>query len=240
VDPLDYILRFGSDTIRLFVLFASPPEKDVEWNDEGVVGSFRFLNRVWRLIESHEALIRQYAKTPPQPGEELSPTLKELRYSTHNTIRRVNEDIVQRMQYNTAIAAVMEHLNNVMSIKAPESLPEAEKRVFAEACAVIPRLLYPFAPHICEELWQRVGNGRLVHEAGVAHHNEGFLVRDEITYPVQVNGKLRGKVDVPANATEAEVRAAALELENIRHTLEGLTVRKVIVVPGKLVSVVAN
>ncbi|MCD4829011.1 MAG: leucine--tRNA ligase [Candidatus Cloacimonetes bacterium] len=238
VDPLDFIQRFGSDTIRLFVLFASPPEKDVEWNDEGVVGAFRFLNRVWRVFEAHGDIIRKHREAIGDAA--LSPTMKQLRYSTHNTIKRVREDIEQRMQYNTAIAAVMEHLNNVTAIKQPGSLPEAEQIVFAEACAVIPRLLYPFAPHICEELWQQVADGGLVHEAGVPEYDAACLVKDEITYPVQINGKLRGKIEVPADATEEQVRETALTQENVQRFLEDKTVRKVIVIPRKLVSIVVK
>jgi len=174
VDPQAYIDRYGADTIRTFMLFASPPEKDVEWSDDGVTGSFRFLNRVWRIFDQNLQLIKDSFK-PYSENIEISKKLKDLRYSTHFLIKKVIDDMEKRNQFNTAIAGIMEHLNNVNSIKNPSKLSENDKAIYAEACAIIPRLLYPFAPHISEELWNLIGNETLVHEAGVPKYNQVSL-----------------------------------------------------------------
>jgi leucyl-tRNA synthetase len=144
------------------------------------------------------------------------------------------------MHFNTAIAAIMEHLNKIYAIKEPEKMNNVEKAIFAKACAVIPRLLYFFAPHISEELWQLMGNENLVHEAGIPEFEPKFLVKDEVTYVVQVMGKLRGKIDVPLDMPQEEIKKLALELENVQKHIAGKTVLKVIVVPKKLISIVVK
>jgi leucyl-tRNA synthetase len=237
VDPQIYLDRFGSDTARVFMLFASPPEKDVEWSDDGVVGSFRFLNRVWRLIDSQQELIRQHNNPYDEHGE-MSKEIRQLRYSTHFMIKKWKEDIENRMQFNTAIAAIMEHLNNVTDIREPEKLNDHEKAVYAEACFIIPRLLYIFAPHISEELWSVLGNKELVHEAGVPGYNEEYLVKDSITYVVQINGKIRSKLNVPPDTSDEELEKLALASENVQKMLEGHPIRKIFIVPNKLVNIV--
>ncbi len=266
VDPQYIIDRFGSDTVRVFMLFASPPEKDSEWSDDAVKGAFRFLNRVWRLFEENLELIRIATKKHKKAQENKATTnsheltrkennlatkgheearrisneIKELRYSTHFTIKKVLHDIENRLQFNTAIAAIMEHLNNVFAIKNPEILNENEKKIFAESCVIIPRLLYFFAPHISEELWQMIGNENLFHEAGIPEFKPEFLVKNEITYVVQVMGKIRGKLSVSPSTSEEEIKEKALELENVKKHLQGKGIKKIIVVPKKLVSVVAK
>ena len=248
------------------MLFASPPEKDVEWNDEAVKGAFRFLNRVWRLFEENLELIRIATKMHKNAQENNSSTnsheltrkendlavkgheetrrisneIKELRYSTHYTIKKVLDDIENKMQFNTDIAAIMEHLNNVYSITESENLNDTEKAIFAESCAIIPRLLYFFAPHISEELWQMIGNEYLVHEFGIPEYNPAFLIKDEITYVVQIMGKIRGKLSVAPSTAEEEIKEKVLELENVKKHLQGKEIKKIIVVPKKLVSIVAK
>ncbi len=281
VDPQYIIDRFGADTVRIFMLFASPPEKDVEWNDEAVKGAFRFLNRVWRLFEENLELIRETTNSHPDivypvgffhptgvvpsygAGEftrkesiEISSEIKELRYSTHFTIKKVLDDIENRMQFNTAIAAIMEHLNNVYSITESEKMNDAEKAIFAESCAIIPRLLYFFAPHISEELWKMIhepyaastvpkvsnrseGFG-LVHETGIPEYNPEYLIKDKVTYVVQIMGKIREKLSVTPSAAEEEIKEKALELENVKKHLQGKEIKKIIIVPKKLVSIVAK
>jgi len=237
VDPQYIVDRFGADTVRVFMLFASPPEKDVEWSDEGVKGAFRFLNRIWRLFDERlEIISADYTKA----AGHLSPAIKELRYSTHFTIKKVLSDIEDRMQFNTAIAAVMEHLNNITGIKHPEQLNDAEKAVFADSCLIIPRLMYFFAPHISEELWAMSGHDTLVHEAGLIQWNPAFLIKSEITYVIQVMGKVRGKIVVPTSASQDEIKTLALANENVQKFIEGKTIQKVIVIPKKLVSIVAK
>jgi len=275
VDPQYIVDRYGADTVRVFMLFASPPDKDVEWNDEAVKGAFRFLNRVWRLFEDNLELIKETANTCEYTPTEknstakrheetrrISKEIKELRYSTHFTIKKVLDDIENRMMFNTAIAQIMEHLNNVYSIKKPEDLSETEKDIFAESCMIIPRLLYFFAPHISEELWFRIYSGnyysydltqdpselcqvseshhKLVHEIGIPEYDPEYLVKDEITYVVQIMGKIRGKMSVSPTASDDEIKEKALELENVQKYIAGKEVKKVIVVPKKLVSIVVK
>jgi leucyl-tRNA synthetase len=243
VDPQYIVDRYGADTVRVFMLFASPPDKDSEWSDEGVKGAFRFLNRVWRIFEDKIDIIKSGVTLGEVEGsnnKSISSPLKDLRYSTHHLIKKVREDIEERMHFNTAIAAIMEHLNKIYAIKEPEKMNNVEKAIFAKACAVIPRLLYFFAPHISEELWQLMGNENLVHEAGIPEFEPKFLVKDEVTYVVQVMGKLRGKIDVPLDMPQEEIKKLALELENVQKHIAGKTVLKVIVVPKKLISIVVK
>ncbi len=239
VDPQYIIDRFGADTLRVFLLFSSPPEKDVEWSDDGVMGSFRFLNRVWRLIDSNLDTLKRGMTLNADPAD-VSLAMKELLYSSHFTVKKWLEDSLHRMQYNTAIAAVMEHLNHCVAVKDPASLSDADLAVFAEACGIIPQMLYPFAPHIAEELWKMLGFEGLVHEGGLPGYEESYLTRDSVTYVIQVNGKLRGKLDVPADITEAELKDKALALDNVAKSLEGLSVKKLIIIPGKMISIAAG
>ncbi|MEA1971896.1 MAG: class I tRNA ligase family protein, partial [Candidatus Cloacimonadota bacterium] len=239
VDPKEYIERYGADTVRTFMLFASPPEKDVEWSDKGVKGAFRFLNRVWRIFDDNlDLLQKENVDLFINSNDKISSEIKKLRFSTHDTIRKVNEDISERMQFNTAIAAVMEHLNNVYSIKNIEGLNYSEKYIFAESCTILPRLLYPFAPHISEELWEKVGNKNLIFEEGIVEFQKKYLVKDEITYVVQVKGKIRGKLHVSPSLLEDKIKEMAIELENVQKYIGDKKIRKVIVVPKKLVSIV--
>jgi leucyl-tRNA synthetase len=236
VDPKYIIDRFGADTLRVFLLFASPPEKDVEWSDDGVMGAFRFLNRVWRLIDTHkESIVKGLGFC--SSGAELSAQFKDLQYSSHHTVQKWLEDVGKRMQYNTAIAAVMEHLNNVTAVKEPEKLNDAELAVFARACVIIPHLLYPFAPHIAEELGEVLGNKTLMHEAGMPKYKPERLVRDMVTYVIQINGKVRGKMDIAPGTPDDKIKELALNVENVVKTLEGKTILKVIIVPNKMVSI---
>ncbi len=238
VDPKYIIDRYGADTVRTFMLFASPPEKDVEWSDEGVKGTFRFLNRLWRIFEKNVELIKTYKDNSE---EKASAEMKKLRYSTHHTIKKVIEDIENRMQFNTAIATVMEHLNNIYGIKNPDELTDDDKAVFAKALAVIPQLMYVFAPHISEELWQMIQKeDKLLHEVGFPKFNEKYLVKDEVTYVVQIMGKIRGKLFVPVDTDSETIKKMALELENVKKHLQGKDIKKIIVVPKKLVSIVAK
>ena len=270
VDPQEFIDRYGADTIRLFVLFAAPPEKDKEWSKEGVVGCFRFLNRLWHYYSNHRLQIPpptspinvggvSTESTEASSGT-TSPAIKNLRYSTHNTIKKNLEDLQGRMQFNTNIASIMEHFNNLNAIQNPEELSEIDKYYYAEAAMAIPRLLYPYAPHLAEEIWEMINNAEIrmqnaeikmvneeckeqynfIHQAGVIQYNPDFLVLDQVVYVVQINGKVRGKLEINADASEDEIKKAALEIENVKKTIEGKEVKKIIVVKGKLVSMVVN
>ena len=233
IDPDDLIARYGADTARLFSLFAAPPEKGLEWNDQGVEGSSRFLHRVWRLVGDHLELVRTAGAVDPAALDEPA---RDLRRQVHRTIRKVTDDIDGRFQFNTAIAAVMELVNGI------SGWPEKSRHpaVLREALETVVRLLGPFVPHIAEELWQELGHAGGLEARGWPACDETALAASSALIVVQVNGKVRGKVTVPADADEQAVRAAALTDQKVARFLEGLTVRKVVVVPGRLVSVVAE
>lgn len=239
VNPKDYIDRYGADTVRTFMLFASPPEKDVEWSDKGVKGAFRFLNRIWRIFDENIDLLKSN-QTAYSLTEAVSKEIENLRISTHKTIKKVLEDIEERLQFNTAIAAVMEHLNNIYSIQNVETLTKTEKQIFTEACMIIPRLMYPFAPHISEEIWEMAGHENFIYESGVPKFKKEFLKSNEVTYVVQVMGKIRGKLVVTAGTEKSVIEKQAVKLENVQKYINGKTIKKIIVVPNKLVSIVAK
>jgi leucyl-tRNA synthetase len=229
VDPDQLITRFGADTARLFSLFAAPPEKDLEWNEQGVEGCYRFLNRVWRAV--YENL---EAAAGTDSADEARGSGKELRRQVHRTIKKVTEDIDGRFHFNTAIAAIMELVNAIYAFEEKERHPA----VLREALEVTVRLLAPFVPHLSEELWEILGHQGGVELAGWPIWEEEALAEDWKTLVIQVNGKVRGKVTVAANAAEEEVRAAAIADVNVTRFIEGKQIQKVIVVPGRLVNVV--
>ncbi len=231
IDPDGLINRFGADTARLFTLFASPPEKDLEWNEQGVEGCFRFLNRVWRLVYENLPIIRGAGEVN---AGQLHSEARDLRRQVHRTIKKVTEDIDGSFHFNTAIAAVMELVNTIYVFPDKQSAPE----VLREAVESVVRLLSPFVPHICEELWQNLGYDESLEKSRWLTWDENALVADTLLIVVQVNGKVRGKVTVPADADKGAVEAAALADANVARFTEGKTVRKVIVVPGRLVNVV--
>jgi len=231
IDPDALIRTYGADTARLFSLFAAPPEKSLEWNEQGVEGCFRFLGRVWRLV--YENLERvQGAALPGQVEGEA----RDLRRITHRTIKKVTEDVDGRFHFNTAIAACME-LVNAISAFAPR---DEHPGVVREAIESLVRLLTPFVPHICNELWEGLGHGEGLESVGWPECDPAALVEEEVLIVVQVNGKVRGKVTVAAGASEDDVRQAALGDANVTRFIEGQTVRKVIVIPGRLVNVVVG
>jgi len=233
IDPDGLINRFGADTARLFTLFASPPEKDLEWNEQGVEGCFRFLNRVWRLVYENLAIIKDAGDVN---SEQLQPEARALRRQVHRTIKKVTEDVDDNFHFNTAIAAVMELVNGIMAFPDKQSAPE----VMREAIEAVVRLLSPFVPHIAEELWQHLGYDESLEESRWLAWDENALAADTLLIVVQVNGKVRGKVTVPAEADNAAVEAAALADANVARFTEGKNIRKVIVVPGRLVNVVVG
>jgi len=235
VDPNALISAYGADTARLFSLFASPPERDLDWSDQGVEGSYRFLNRVWKLVFDLAPLVRNAGSVEVSA---LDAEAAALRRATHKTIRKVTDDIEERFHFNTAIAAVMELVNALASFdgkKDPCCAP-----VLKEAVESVVLLLAPFVPHVAEELWEGLGHAGGIGTASWPAWDEAALVEDEVTIVVQVNGKLRGKVSVAAGAGEDEMRAAALaDVKVLAHT-EGKTVRKIIYVPGKLLNIVVG
>ncbi len=233
IDPDGLIKRYGADTARLFTLFAAPPEKDLEWNDQGVEGCYRFLNRIWRLVYDNLATIDDVSEVDTGT---LSSAAKDLRRLVHRTIKKVTEDIDGSFHFNTAIAAVMELVNSISAAPDKEAAPE----VLREAIESVVRLMAPFVPHICEELWQELGYEDSLDECGWPVWDEDALLADTLLIVVQVNGKVRGKVTVAADADKDTVEAAALADTNVMRFIADKTVRKVIVVPGRLVNIVVG
>ena len=235
VDPDALVSKYGADTARLFSLFASPPEKDLDWNDQGVDGSFRFLNRIWRLVFETLPLMRNAAAIDPATLDDEG---KALRRSVHKTIRKVTEDIEERFHFNTAIAAIMELVNTIQLFE-----PKNHQRntpLLKEAIESIIRMLAPFVPHFSEEVWTELGHSGGIDKAGWPTYDNAAITDEELLIVVQVNGKLRGKVTVPATADEATVREMALADIKVRTFFVGKTVKKVIYVPGKLINIVVD
>ncbi|MBI9080115.1 MAG: leucine--tRNA ligase [Pseudodesulfovibrio sp.] len=236
VDPNAMINEFGADATRLFILFASPPIKELEWSDQGLEGAFRFLSRLWRLIEGLEDTLE-----PVQPTSFNDPQVdaaKRLRFKEHDTVRRATRDIENEFQFNTVIAAVMELVNEIYALK--NELKDAAPRALSSAIATAVTLLSPITPHVCEELWQALGHTNTLTKQAWPTFDESALVKDEVTMVVQVNGKMRGKFVVANNTPKDEVEKIALGLENVTTHTDGKTIRKVIVIPNKLVNIVAN
>ena len=234
VDPDSLITRYGADTARLFSLFAAPPEKDLDWNDQGVEGSFRFLNRIWKLVHDRLDLISGAA---PLDLDALTAEERSLRRAVHKTIRKVTEDIEERFHFNTAIAAVMELLNILQPVQLTTGQFPA---VMKEALRSVVLLMAPFVPHITEELWQRLGNAAPLTASAWPDYDLSAVVDEELLVVVQVNGKLRSKITVASGMGEDQLKAVALADDKILPFLEGVTVRKVICVPGKLVNIVVG
>ncbi|BBV99224.1 MULTISPECIES: leucine--tRNA ligase [Pseudomonas] len=233
VDPQSMIEAYGADTCRLFMMFASPPDMSLEWSDSGVEGASRFLRRVWRLAQAHVS--------QGLPGKldvtALDDAQKVIRRAIHAAIKQASTDVGQYHKFNTAIAQVMTVMNVLE--KAPQA-SEQDRALLQEGLEAVTLLLAPITPHISHELWQQLGHPGSVIDAAWPSVDEQALVQDTITLVVQVNGKLRGQVEMPAAASREEVEAAARSNENVVRFIDGLTIRKVIVVPGKLVNIVAN
>ncbi|WP_106478501.1 leucine--tRNA ligase [Phytohalomonas tamaricis] len=233
VDPQSMIDRFGADTVRLFMMFAAPPEQSLEWSDSGVEGAHRFLKRLWKLVNEHVK--------SGQPGEldlnALNDEQRALRRKTHETINKASDDIGRRTTFNTAIAAVMELTNAISKFDDQSAQGLAVVREAVNACVL---LLAPIVPHAAHALWHALGHDEAVIDTAWPQVDEAALKKDSLELAVQVNGKLRAKLEVAAEITKEEIERQALENENVRRHIEGKTIRKVIVVPGKLVNIVAQ
>jgi len=258
VDPAAVIDRYGADTARMFILFKAPPEKDLEWDDADVEGQFRFLQRIWRLVEGALERGLSLADWPaataqeeadgqiPDPSlpavtgflelatpHDCSAAERELRRAVHTAIAAISDDLNGDYQFNTAVSELMK-LSNAMG----DHLEEAGDRVAAEALANLLILLAPFAPHLAEELWQKLGGAGSIHRQRWPVADPAALVRDTIPLVIQIKGKVRGQLEVPADADKATLEKLALESEVAARWLEGKAPSRVIVVPGKLVNLV--
>jgi len=236
VDPNALIEKYGADTLRLFCLFAAPPERDLDWSDQGVEGAYRFLKRVWRLVAEHRAHVQNIK--PFDGGEELAGDLKTLHRKTHQTIKRVTNDIEARFHFNTAISAVMELLNTIQALKEGILSTSQGASVLRLALETVIVLLSPIVPHLAEELWETLGNSGSVLEVAWPAYREEAIAEDKILIVVQVNGKVRNRFNIAADADEEAIRAAALADEKIVARIAGRPVKNVIVVQKKLVNVV--
>ena len=233
VDPQTAINKQGADTVRLFTMFAAPPEQTLEWSDEGVSGAHRFLRKLWKMVHEHlETNISVSLNI-----DNLNQQQQDLRRKTHETINKVNDDFGRRNTFNTAIAAVMELLNDVAKHNSAETQSVAVRH---EALTSAVLLLSPIAPHICHALWQALGHSESVADARWPAVDEKALVRSSITLVLQVNGKVRGKIEVAADISKQDIEKIALADENVQRFIEGSTIRKIIVVPGRLINIVAN
>lgn len=233
VDPQKLVEQYGADTARLFMMFASPPEQTLEWADAGVEGAFRFLKRLWKQVYDH--LQQSGAVNGPTPVADLGPELKALRFQLHQTIAKVGDDLGRRHTFNTAIAAVMELMNALGKLQ--NSSPAA-RGLMQEALENIVLLLSPIVPHICHVLWRELRPGTELLDQPWPQADVAALVQDEIELIVQVNGKLRGKIRVAADTKPVIIEQLALENEQVRRFIDGKAVKKVVMVPGKLINIV--
>ncbi|GAB3749300.1 leucine--tRNA ligase [Lysobacter olei] len=239
VDPQLMVGKFGADTVRLFSMFAAPPEQSLEWNEAGVEGMARFLRRFWREVLTHVSQPdHPNVAALLQAGTDLTPAQKTLRRQLHETIQKVGDDYGRRHSFNTAIAALMELLNHVGKF---DDMSDAGRAVRHEALEAMVLLLNPVTPHVCHALWQALGHTETVLEdVPFPAADPAAMVRDAVTLAVQVNGKLRGTIEVPVNVSKEDAERLALAEPHVAQYLEGLAVRKVIVVPGKIVNIVAG
>ncbi len=236
VDPDEMVETYGADTMRLFCLFASPPEKDLEWSDQGVEGAFRFLSRIWRLASENLAELKS---ARPYAGEgELSGALADLHRKIHQTIKKVTEDLRERFHFNTAIAAVMELVNQTYQALEGVAREGAFWPVLREAVDAVVLLISPIAPHIAEELWRELEHTGSIANAPWPAWREDALKTEEILIVVQVNGKLRGRLNVAADASREDIEKMAVRDARIQEFIAGKAIKKVVVVPGKLVNIV--
>jgi len=257
VDPDDMIQKYGADALRLYVMFVAPPEKEIEWTDAGLEGSFRFLARVWRLVDQVAETIGGGGGIP-SPGElQLDQAEKALRRKTHETIRRVTQDLDPRVHLNTAVSGLMELVNELYvfcgrpgcsligrEVDSPEAVGTMVRSetiaVVKESVEALILMLSPFTPHMAEELWERLGHADGLVAAGWPAYDEAVARAEEIVVPVQVNGKVRGRLTVAAGTPDEELQRLAQADPQVKKYFEGKTIRKVVVVNGKLVSIVTD
>ena len=237
VSPEEILSKYGADTARLFILFAAPPERELEWSDQGVEGSFRFLNRIWRIVQAFEAVLEQ--KVTEYDHSNLSEADKDLRRVLHGSIKKVTNDIETRFNFNTAISTMMELVNALYAYK--EAVKEPNAGLVYEAISDLIKMMSPFVPHITEELWRgAIDANSSVHEQSWPECDEEALKVDNVEIVLQVNGKVRGRLTVPAEATKEELEKIAMADANVQAHIGDATVRKVICVPGRLVNIVAK
>ncbi len=234
VDPEEAIEKYGADTVRLYILFAAPPEQDFEWTEEGIQGAYRFLNRLWNFVTEREELLRsvQYSTDELRKAKNKA---RELRRTVHEILNGYLRDVEQEFQFNTAIAKAMKLLNELSSYKVSE---EIDIKVLKEATEILLLMLSPITPHICSELWERIGNRSLLLNQPMREPDPQALEREEVEIPVQVNGKLRARLRIPYDAEEDTVKSMVLQDERVRKYVDGKELKKFIYIKNKLVNIV--
>jgi leucyl-tRNA synthetase len=236
VDPEAYIERYGADSLRLFILFAAPPDQSLEWTDAGVEGAYRFLKRVWKMVQAHVQEKPDTLNAYPTK-ETLSPAQKKLRRHTHLTLQKVTDDLGRRYMFNTAIAAIMEFTHAISDF---EITNPGDYAVRQEALDTMVFMLAPMAPHIAHVLWRALGHAEDVLSQRWPMVDESAFVQDSRTWVLQVNGKVRGKIILPCDTTDEAIRTAALQDQNVVRHLADQPVQKMIVVPNKLINIVTQ
>jgi leucyl-tRNA synthetase len=231
VDPQELIARYGADTVRLFMMFAAPPEQALEWSDDGVQGAYRFLKRFWNAVIEHS----EAGAASAVDASSLNEAQIELRRKTHQTIAKISDDIGRRNSFNTAVAAAMELLN---AVNKHDDSSDASRAVVREALEGIVLMLSPIVPHICHALWRELGHETSPIDEAWPTYDEAALELEMIEMVVQVNGKLRARISVPADADKAAIEQLATADSNVQRFVDGQDIRKVIVVPGRLVNIV--
>ncbi|MEW6661319.1 MAG: leucine--tRNA ligase [Bacillota bacterium] len=237
VSPEEIIAKYGADTARLFILFAAPPERDLEWSDQGVEGCFRFLNRVWRLVYNY---VPQLEGVSLYQDEELDVEARNLRRALHAGVKKITDDITQRFNFNTGISAIMEMVNALYHYK--DQVPQEQQYLplVKEGLWLLTHVLAPFAPHITEEMWQALGGSGSIHQRPWPKFDPAALVQDQVTIVVQINGKVRDRVQVPANLSASEMEQEVMSMDRVIRLLAGKEVVKVIPVPDKLLNIVVK
>ena len=240
VDPEVMIQKYGADTTRLFIMFTAPPEKELEWNENGLAGAARFLNRVWRVVLENTDMIKDKEIDYSKLSKEDKAPVRKL----HQTIKRVTDAIEDNYHFNTSIAGNMELINDVYEFRAnvlgTDKESSESQKVFGEVLRNIVIMLSPFVPHFCDELWESMGEEGFLFNVPWPEYDEKLTIADEVTIAIQVNGKVRGSISVDRTASKEDIEKMALAVENVQKHTEGKTVAKVIVVPGKIVNIVVK
>jgi leucyl-tRNA synthetase len=239
VSPDELVREYGADTVRLYTLFIGPPEKDAEWNDAAVEGAFRFLRRIWRRVHDTRELLLASQGLKPDLGRMETPE-RDLYRKLHESIAKITHDLEGAFQFNTAIAQIMELMNALDELKIEAASSEQRKAVYRETVESLVILISPFAPHIAEELWVELGHQPSILAAAWPVVNQKALARDEVEIVIQLCGKIKSRAMIPTSLGPKQVEAHVLALEPVKQMIAGLTVRKVVVVPGKLVNIVAS
>jgi leucyl-tRNA synthetase len=243
VTPGEIFSKYGIDATRVMILFASPPEVDMEWSDKGMEGAYRFLNRVWRLVYQYQELFqdKDISKNKIIDDNALNKDIKDLKRKTHQTIRKVTEDIEERFHFNTAISAIMELVNSLYAFNIKISrMSRQHILIFKEAIETTIKLLNPIAPHFCEELWHEIGYKKSLYSEPWPQYNPNAIKEDEILIVVQINGKLREKIKVVPNISEKEIKEKVLELPKVKKWINDKKIDKIVYITDKLINIVAH